>query len=130
MFVRRRDLAASMSDYLVRTIEATNNIDVLVRTTSSTAAERDDEELVPPNGIARQTWRAVPAAALFILIGARPHTDWLPERSARVRHGFILAGSDPDLRGWRHHRLARSPLLLESSVPGVFAAGDVRAIAR
>jgi thioredoxin reductase (NADPH) len=58
------------------------------------------------------------------MIGARPRTDWLPPEIARDRRGFILTGQDlgPDC-GWP---LERSPLLLETSMPGVFAAGDVR----
>src|SRR5205085_10795016 len=73
--------------------------------------------------------RTVPAAALFIFIGATPRTDWLPPSIQRDQNGFILTG--PDLikdgklpKGWT---LERDPFLLETSVPGVFASGDVRA---
>jgi thioredoxin reductase (NADPH) len=126
MLVRGSDLAASMSDYLVRTIEATNNIDVLVRTTVVDGHGAGKlEELVLQNSSSGQTWR-VPAAALFILIGARPHTDWLPETIQRDEHGFVLTGSDLRSADGATAVPGRSPLLLESSVPGVFAAGDVR----
>jgi thioredoxin reductase (NADPH) len=70
----------------------------------------------------------VPAAALFILIGAEPRTDWLPDAVQRDPQGYVLTGHDL-LRdgtpppGWP---LARPPLLMETSVPGVFAVGDVR----
>lgn len=64
----------------------------------------------------------VPAAALFVLIGSAPFTDWLPEMIARDRWGFILTGADLGER-WPHRR---APLLPETSMPGVFAVGDVR----
>ena len=64
------------------------------------------------------------ADACFIFIGAAPHTDWLDGVLARDERGFILAGADARAHGWP---LAREPLPLETSVPGVFVAGDVRA---
>ena len=66
----------------------------------------------------------VAADALFVLIGARPHTDWLPRDIARDRNGFLCTGEDlPDGHRWP---LERRPLALETSMPGVLAAGDVR----
>ena len=62
-----------------------------------------------------------PAAGLFVLIGADPHSDWLADAVERDSHGFILTGSD-----LAHWSLARPPLPQETSTPGVFAAGDVR----
>jgi hypothetical protein len=68
----------------------------------------------------------VPAAALFVMIGATPHTDWLPDDVVRDQHGFILTGRDlPGKDGAKTGQPV--PLPLETSVPGVFAAGDVRA---
>jgi len=65
---------------------------------------------------------SVPAAGLFVLIGAEPLTEWLPESVGRDPWGFVLTGSDID----QHWPLRRAPILLETSLPGVFAVGDVR----
>jgi thioredoxin reductase (NADPH) len=74
------------------------------------------------------TTETIPATALFVLIGAEPHTRWLPDRIARDQWGFVVTGTDllagaAAPQGWP---LPRPPMLLESSLPGVFAAGDVR----
>jgi thioredoxin reductase (NADPH) len=67
----------------------------------------------------------VAANGLFLLIGARPHTDWLPPEIAKDSRGYVLTGRDvPEGSGWP---LTREPLLLETSMPGVFSAGEVRA---
>ena len=68
--------------------------------------------------------REEPVDAAFVFIGAAPRTDWLEGVVARDEHGFILAGLDAKAAGWP---LKRDPFLLETSVPGVFVAGDVRA---
>jgi thioredoxin reductase (NADPH) len=68
----------------------------------------------------------VPAAALFVMIGAIPHTGWLPDEVRRDRHGFILTGRDLAGQG-RAGPDRQAPLALETSLPGVFAVGDVRA---
>ncbi len=65
----------------------------------------------------------IPASALYVLIGARPHTGWVPERVRRDDWGYLLTGPDvADEDGWP---LERPPLMLETSLPGVFAVGDV-----
>jgi thioredoxin reductase (NADPH) len=118
MIVRGGGLGATMSDYLVRTITAADNIDVLPHTTVVDGRGTDRlQELVLRDGTSGQT-RTVPAAALFVLIGAHPHTDWLPTSIYRDQHGFVLTG--PDLPA------THTALPLETNMPGVFAAGDVR----
>src|SRR5215211_6006315 len=122
MVVRPRSLAAGMSHYLVREIEATPN--VRVRTGTTVVGGGGDgrlEELVleGPSGQAD----TAAADALFVLIGARPHTEWLPGEIARDAHGFLLTGDELSGDAWS---LERPPLSHETSMPGVLAAGDVR----
>jgi thioredoxin reductase (NADPH) len=74
--------------------------------------------------IGSQTEAAVDANALFLLIGAQPNTEWLPPDIERDEHGFVLTGADVSPR--RASPLDRSAFILETSMPGVFAAGDVR----
>jgi thioredoxin reductase (NADPH) len=127
LLVRGPSLETSMSHYLIRQLDAIDN--VAVRTGTQVCEARGDghlEQLVlaGPDGT-----EAVDAAALFVFIGAAPRTDWLDGVVERDRRGFVRTG--PDLvvagqtpAGWT---LDREPYYLESSVPGVFVAGDVRA---
>lgn len=126
--VRGDALAKSMSEYLITEIAGTPNIDV--RLTTEVVGAHGAGQL---GGLALRHRRTeetetVPAAALFILIGAEPHTAWLPNAIARDEQGFILTGRDSlrdgqPPKGWS---LDRPPALLETSLPGVFAVGDVR----
>ena len=78
-------------------------------------------------GAFKLTQRTVEAAALFVLVGAQPHTGWLPTAVARDRWGFVLTGADlSESEADPRWPLARPPLPLESSLPGCFAVGDVR----
>lgn len=125
---RGASLTASMSDYLIKEIEATPNITVRVQTqVVEVRGTRRLEGLVLKNSASGET-ESVKAAAIFILIGARPHTDWLPDGLLCDEKHYILTGQDllsdgklPE--GWP---LQRAPLPLETSLPGVFAVGDVR----
>lgn len=121
--VRGASLAASMSAYLVRQVEDTPNITVRLGAQVSAlhgAEHLDHIDIVqaggPPESLA--------AAGAFAFIGAQPQTGWLDGVVARDDHGFILVGSQL-VRG-PHWKEEREPLLLETSMPGVFAAGDVR----
>jgi thioredoxin reductase (NADPH) len=128
MIVRGGTLGASMSDYLIRLIDAADNIDVRLHTTIIDGhGDGRLEELVIRDSRTGQT-HSVAAAALFVLIGAQPHTAWLPESIQRDQHGFILTGDDvdPATTAAAAGPKLRPPLMLETTMPGVFAAGDVR----
>jgi thioredoxin reductase len=126
ILVRAKSLAASMSDYLIRQIEASPNVDVCYRVQVAGGAGDGTGHLrsLVLEDIVSGARRSVPADALFVLIGAQPRTDWLGEAVARDRRGFILTG--PDLPVGTRRPPGRPPLPLETSLPGVFAAGDVR----
>ena len=126
LVVRGDSLAKSMSDYLVQEIESTPA--VLVRLNTEVAAARGDRRLTELVLRDRRTGseETVPAVALFVMIGATPHAGWLPDDIVCDQHGFILTGRD--LAGHDQGGAGRLvPLPLETSMPGVFAAGDVRA---
>ena len=123
LVVRAQSLTAGMSHYLTRQIDATGNIDVRLRTeVVGGGGDGWLERLVLRDGAGAD--EPVSAQGLFLMIGARPRTDWLPAEVARDSRGFVLTGSDlGEDCGWP---LERNPFLLETSMPGVFAAGDVR----
>jgi thioredoxin reductase (NADPH) len=126
MLVRGEGLSATMSKYLIDEIERTSNIVVEPRTQVLGAMGEERLEtlkLSGPNGEYQ-----VVASSVFVFIGAEPGTKWLPASILRDDKGFVLAGPDLRIEGklpesWRE---TREPYLLESSVPGVFVAGDVR----
>lgn len=128
MVVRGDSLTKSMSSYLIEQIEGTPNIAVLVNSEITEVRGTDHLEGVTVVNRVTGASQASDAAGVFIFIGALPHTSWLPSEIERDQYGFILTG--PDLmrdgkppKGWN---LDRQPFLLESSVPGIFVAGDVR----
>jgi thioredoxin reductase (NADPH) len=127
ILVRSDSLAQSMSRYLIDEIDAAPNIDVAYATQVVGAAGDGRLERLMLTDRATGAQSTVDAAALFVLIGARPHTDWLPDAVARDRWGFVLTGAEIDAGGAQARwPLQRPPLDLESSMPGCFAVGDVR----
>jgi thioredoxin reductase (NADPH) len=128
ILVRSSTLEAGMSHYLVDQIHETPNIDVIART--EVIEVFGDHRLEAVNILNKDTneVKTLPAAALFVFIGAVPHTEMVAEVVKRDRSGFLLTGSDlfengKRPKGWN---VNRDPFLLEASVPGIFAAGDVR----
>jgi len=125
---RGDDLRKSMSDYLVRQIEARDNIEVLLDTNVVSVEGEDHLERITAKNTVTGETETTAAHSLFIFIGAAPKTVWLDGVVERDERGFILSG--PDVmhegkrpKGWRPDR---DPFLLETSVPGIFVAGDVR----
>ena len=119
----RSTLQKSMSHYLIEQIAARPNIEVRTGSTAL-AAESEDGHLKCVRVAGPDGEETIPADACFVFIGAAPRTDWLDGVLARDERGFILAGRDAQANGWP---LPREPYILESTVPGVFVAGDVRA---
>jgi thioredoxin reductase (NADPH) len=127
LVVRGDSLAKGMSHYLVTQVEGTPNIDVRLETevVGGGAGEDGWLESLTLRSRADGATETVEAEELFLMIGASPNTDWLPEDLARGNGGFIRTGVDLESDGaWRLQE--RDPFSLETSMPGVFAAGDVR----
>ncbi|MFJ2399272.1 FAD-dependent oxidoreductase [Streptomyces sp. NPDC087843] len=127
LLVRAGDLNADMSRYLVDQVERHPKIEVLLHTeVRGVRGEKLESLIVEDNASGER--RELRAAALFVFIGARPRTDWLRGVLALDAKGFVLTGADAqavaDATRW--DSLGRGPLLLETTLPGVFAAGDVR----
>ena len=128
MLVRQDSLVATMSDYLIRQIEVAPNVAVRFGTEVIDGGGDGHLEEITVRERTTGDTSAHPASALFVMIGAEPHTDWLPDAIHRDERRFILTGQDLVRRGqlpagWP---LERAPRLLETSIPGVLAIGDVR----
>lgn len=124
ILIRRDDLAETMSQYLIDNLAA--NDAVTIRPHSRIVATHGDTHLerLTIRDLTAEQDETVDAGALFIFIGQAAHTDWIEEVVKLDELGFILTGSDlGTVKGWTADR---DPLPLESSVPGIFAAGDVR----
>jgi thioredoxin reductase (NADPH) len=124
LVARAESLDAGMSHYLARQVETTPNLEVRLGAEVVGGGGDGSLERLVLRSRAGGATETVQADGLFLMIGARPHTEWLPEELERGDGGFVRTGEDVlDDGTWP---LGRSPLPLETSMPGVFAAGDVR----
>jgi thioredoxin reductase (NADPH) len=123
ILIRGESIARSMADYLVQQIEATPGVQVRTCTEVVGAGSERQLEHLTLRDSSTGAEETVKADALFVFIGARPHTEWLDGTVALDEHGFVLTGRDIPEHAWT---LERSPEFLETSIPGVFAAGDIR----
>jgi thioredoxin reductase (NADPH) len=128
MLVRGESLSASMSQYLIDQIKNTPNIQVETRARVVEVFGDQHLEAISIHCGDNGNTERVPANSLFVFIGAEPNTDWLAGVVARDPRGFILTGTDllrdrKRPQGWP---LERDPYWMETSAPGIFAAGDVR----
>jgi thioredoxin reductase (NADPH) len=126
LLVRGHSIAESMSSYLVTAIESTPNVLIRYHTEVIDAAGEGTLQSITLIDRASGVVEELPANVLFVMIGGEPHTQWLPDEIARDEQGYVITGrtvlDQPDAE-WNHHR---EPLTLETSMSGVFAAGDVR----
>jgi thioredoxin reductase (NADPH) len=128
MLIRGDSLRKSMSQYLIDQIDGTGNISVLANTEVTAVAGTEHLEAITIKNRKNGETETVPADAMFIFIGAVPHSDIVAGIVELDEAGFIITGQDliRDGRRPRNWKLRRDPFLMETSVPGIFAAGDVR----
>jgi thioredoxin reductase (NADPH) len=125
LVVRSDDITKKMSDYLARRVQAQPNIEILYRTEIRKMFGDQKLEQVELENTYTGERRVVKTPAVFSMIGARPCTEWLPPEIERDEKGFIKTGADiAEAPAWRENK--RRPAPLETSLPGIFAAGDVR----
>ena len=126
LLVRGATLAASMSQYLIDTLSAAG-VDVRLQAAIVGGGGQGHLEYVLVRDLATGEVSREPTDAVFVLIGASPRTDWLPQMVLRDRWGYVLTGDDVIAEGGRRAwPYNEPPQLLETSVQGVFAVGDVR----
>ena len=135
LLVRGGSLAASLSEYLMEQIGAAENVEIRLNTRITNGGGDGQLEYLLLEDSASGVAETVPAAALFVVIGAEPHTGWLPREIERDEAGYVLTDrhllpadspKGPGGRASREWPLERLPLPLETSLPGVFTAGDAR----
>jgi thioredoxin reductase (NADPH) len=123
LVVRAGDLGAGMSDYLVKAIDGEPAVVVRTDTEVSGGEGAGRLEQVQLRDRTTGEVQTIRADGLFVMIGAQPRTDWLPASVQRDRHGFLLTGAEAAAQGWP---LERQPHPYETTMPGLFAVGDVR----
>ena len=123
LVVRAESLEVGMSDYLVQQIRHTPNVDLRLKSEIVDAGGEHRIEQISVKNLATGEVEVVPVRLVFVLIGALPHTAWLDGVVQRDARGFVVTGADVDPERWP---LSRRPRRFETSMPGVFAAGDVR----
>jgi thioredoxin reductase (NADPH) len=129
LVVRRDTLVPTMSHYLIHQLAALQNVRIRYCTVAERVEGQGRLERVRFKSLIDESVSTEDADALFIFIGTRPHSDWLPPSVLRNAKGFVLTGRDAQIaeafpKIWKE---TREPMLLETTIPGVFAAGDVRA---
>ena len=125
LVVRGNNIASKMSDYLSRRVQTQENIEILYNTEIRKMSGGKKLEQIELENTKTGERRVVRTPAVFSMIGARPCTDWLPPEIERDEKGFVKTGSDVvEAPAWRENK--RRPAPLETSLPGIFAAGDVR----
>jgi thioredoxin reductase (NADPH) len=129
MLIRANDLLPMMSSYLADRIRAIPNIDVVCSVEVACVNGNGSLHSVVVKSVTTGAERVIPCVAMFVFIGVKPHTDAFAGVVERDEQGFVVTGVDLPKehgrpRGWT---LERDPFMFETSIPGVFAAGDVRA---
>ncbi len=128
ILIRKEDLTSTMSSYLIHQIDAIENIEVMPFTEVDEALGDENLRALKLRNVKADTVMELPADALFIFIGARPYTEWIHAEIIKDLKGFVETGNQLNnyktfAKTWK---LDRDPFLLETSIPGIFAAGDVR----
>lgn len=128
VLIRQKDLTATMSSYLIDQIAGTPNIEVWGRKDVLEARGDGKLEQLLIKCLDTETEETLDAGAMFVFIGAKPFTDWLGDKVIKDDKGFLMTGRDllADETFKKNWKLDREPMMLETCVPGIFAAGDVR----